>query len=153
MSRILKFGGLVLPVVALTILLLGSCTKNSFKLFDDLDCIIKENFVRIELPITDISPSGGKIKLDTNVYMEVVSYKMGTELGKEYFPLPFTAKIVNAPMGYSLEVIDRALVITSPANHGEDTIAIEIIITSEGVTKTFILTQKPKKYDVGGTIV
>lgn len=155
MSRMNKMVGVIIPAVAMLAILLSlnSCSKNSFKLFDDLDCIVIENFVHIELPLTDISPTGGKIKLDANVYMEAVSYKLGEEVGKEFLPLPFEANIVKAPLGYTLEVIDGSIILTAPANHGEGVVPIEIVISAEGVTKSFILTQKPRTYDVGGTIV
>lgn len=154
MSRIKNVVGIIFPIITMLVFLsLSSCSKDRFKIFDDLDCITKENFVRIDLPLTDISPVGGKIKLDANVNMEVISYKIGKEVGREYLPLPFTVNVVNAPLGYSVDVIDGAIVLTAPANLGEEVIAIEISITAEGVTKSFTLTQKPRKYDVGGTIV
>lgn len=151
MKKIAKVGLVGISIIFL--LSIASCTKDRFRLFDDLDCVVKENFVRIELPITDINPSGGKIKLETNIYMEIVSYKMGQELGKEYVPLDFTVQLVKAPVGYELEVINRDLVITAPGNYTKETIPVEISITAGGVTKNFVLTQKPKMYDLGGTII
>lgn len=148
-----------IAIVALKLLMIGaviglhSCTKERFKMFDDLDCVTQEKMVRIELPLTDINPSGGKIKLEPKVYLEVISYKMGEEIGREYKPLDFTAKLINAPEKISLEVADRMLLITAPANTTQETKMIEISITSEGVTKLFTLTQKPKTYDVGGSIL
>lgn len=78
---------------------------------------------------------------------------MGEEIGREYKPLDFTAKLINAPEKISLEVADRMLLITAPSNTTQETKMIAISITSEGVTKLFTLTQKPKTYDVGGSIL
>lgn len=152
MRKIVKVGLVAVSMIFL-LSIASSCSKEKFRLFDDLDCVVKENFVRIELPITDISPSGGKIKLEANVYMEIVSYKMGQELSKEYVPLDFTVQLVKAPIGYELEVINRDLIITAPSNLTKETYPIEISITAGGVTKNFVLTQKPRMYELGGTII
>lgn len=58
-----------IAIVALKLLMIGaviglhSCTKERFKMFDDLDCVTQEKMVRIELPLTDINPSGVKLSL------------------------------------------------------------------------------------------
>lgn len=145
----LLLGGLI----TLTILLCSSCSKEKFRLFDDIDCVFTEDFVRIELPLTDLASGGGIIKLDANVYIERASYKMSEEIGREFLPLPFTAELVNAPSDYQLKVVDGKIIVTAPANLTDKTVTLEVAVKAKGVTKYFTLTQNPKKYDVGGTIV
>lgn len=124
------------------LLLLSSCGKEKFRLFDDLDCITPREVVHIEVPLTEIPGRGGYIKVTPNVYTETTYFKGAVSVDTKQEPITdYTVQLVDAPRNVELHRTNDGFVLQVPENRHFDHLPITVEITAKGITKKFTFIQ------------
>ncbi|MBR8760432.1 hypothetical protein [Porphyromonas levii] len=144
--EILNLYSLFLVLVAVSMV---SCSKERFKMFDDLDCVTTEELVVIDVPITEIPGRGGDLKLDPSVYTEVTYWKGSVKIDTKKEPITdFEVSSFDVPEGTVVKRVADEILLSVPANKTNAERPVVIQVTAKGVTKKFAYLQRKLRVSV-----
>lgn len=136
-------------LVIFSAFLLSSCSKEKFRMFEDLDCITTEEVVKIDIPLTEIPGKGGSIKLTPSIYTEITYWQRNVAIDVKQEPITdYEVHIVDAPVGTTVQRTNEGIVLIIPENTAFNEVPVVIKITAKGVTQQFAFMQKRLKYKI-----